>query len=165
MGERMATTRVARRILVAVTEASPVERLWQATLDLLREEDAEVAVLILRDDRWQRAASLPFTHEISRVGGLRSDFTRERAETLAEEAIARLQSLTQSLASEANVRCSYHIIADAALEELERLIDSRQSTLVASTVFARLPLYEELQSLNCEIVFVDRTADDVGADS
>lgn len=160
----MATSSVARRILVAVTEASPVERLWEVAIDMLREGDAEVTVLLLRDDRWQRAASLPFTREISRVGGFTSDFTRERAETLAEQAISRLRSLTQSLASRTNIRCSYHVIADSPLAELKQLIDGRRSTLVAPPLIARLPLYEEVLSLNCEIVFVDPGTDDGGVE-
>lgn len=150
----------ARRVLVAVTEASPVEELWKAAISLAREADAEIAVLIVRDDRWQRAASLPFTREISRVGGIRSNFTRERAESLAEEATTRLQSLARSLASQGNVRCSYHVIAEASQEELKRLVIGTQSTLVASSAIAGMPLYEKVRRLDCEVVLVGHGNDD-----
>ena len=151
-----------RRVLVAVTEASPVEQLWQAAIDVAGAADAELTVLIVRDDRWERAASLPFTREISRVSGVRRDFTLERAESLAEEATTRLKSLARSLASQANVRCSYRVLAAASRGELERLVIGTGTTVVASSAIAGLPLYEEVRRLDCEVVFIDRGEDDGG---
>ena len=77
------------RILIAVTETSPVADLWRAALTR-REGDAELIALFLSDDRWHRAASLPFTREISRLGAV-ADFTRQRADQLYRESVERIR--------------------------------------------------------------------------
>lgn len=66
----MAKTEMRLRIVIAVTETTPVARLWEAALRLLRDTPAELTALYVQDDRWRRAASLPFTREILRSGGV-----------------------------------------------------------------------------------------------
>jgi hypothetical protein len=66
----MVKTEMKHRVVIAVTETSPVARLWDAALRLLRESPADLVALYVEDDRWHRVASLPFTREILRSGGI-----------------------------------------------------------------------------------------------
>ena len=68
------------RVVIAVTASSPLAALWHAAMNLLDESPGQLVALFIDDDRWQRAASLPFTREISRIGGAVADFTVQRAE-------------------------------------------------------------------------------------
>ena len=66
----MAKTEHADRILIAITEFSPVDLLWQAALKRIGDTPTELLALYFAEDHWRRAASLPFTREISsRVQG------------------------------------------------------------------------------------------------
>ena len=141
------------RVFLAVTEASPVDRLWKAAIDKARGSGAEVTVLVVTDDRWQRAASLSFTREISRVGATTTDFTVQRAEQVAVETTARLKARTESLASAANVHCRIEVIAESA--EMHRVLVAGNSTIVASSLIKAHPLYEQVLSLDCEVELVE----------
>ena len=66
---------ISRKILT--TEFSAVAPLWEAALGLLDEAPADFVALIFEDERWQQAASLPFTREISRIGGIVAEFTEQ----------------------------------------------------------------------------------------
>jgi hypothetical protein len=142
-------------VLVVITETSPVEALWRAALDRAREAGSELNILIVRDERWHRAASLPFTSEIPRLGGPRRKFTAERAEALVGEAIARLRGIAQALAAESRVQCHYHVVTETVFPELEGLVVGRRSVLVASSDLETLPIFEQARGLRCEIVLVD----------
>ena len=63
------------RVLIALTESSPVDDLWQAALAQLSQTRADLMALFLAGDHWHRSASLPFTREISRLSGVDADFT------------------------------------------------------------------------------------------
>lgn len=143
-------------ILVVITETSPVEALWRAALDRAREAGSEVNILIVRDERWHRAASLPFTSEIPRLGGPRRKFTAERAEALVGEAIARLRGMAQALAAESRIECHYHVVTETVFPDLEGLVVGRRGILVASSELETLPIFEQARGLRCEIVLVDR---------
>ena len=143
-------------VLVVITETSPVEALWRAALDRAREAGSDVNVLIVRDERWHRAASLPFTSEIPRLGGPRRKFTAERAEALVAEAIARLRRMAQALAAESRIECHYHVVTETVFPDLEGLVVGRHGILVASSELETLPIFEQARALRCEIVLVDR---------
>jgi hypothetical protein len=96
----MAKTKHTDRVLIAITEFSPVDVLWRAALRRIGDTQVELLALYFSEDHWQRAASLPFTREISRVSGARVAFTRQRAEQLHSEAIDRARELTKRLAAE-----------------------------------------------------------------
>ena len=68
------------RVLIAVTEFSPVDKLWRAALDIIAESPGELLAVFVSEDHWHRAASLPFTLEISRLSGAGAKFTQQRAE-------------------------------------------------------------------------------------
>ena len=57
------------RIVIAVTETTRLPVLWKAAARRFGTLPVEVVTLFLEDDRWVRAASLPFTREISRLSG------------------------------------------------------------------------------------------------
>jgi len=67
------------RVIIAVTELAPVQQMWGEALQFLDESRAEIHAVFVEDERWYRAASLPFTREISRVSGVTADFTMQRA--------------------------------------------------------------------------------------
>ena len=155
----MTTTNKAPRVLLAVTEASPVDKLWRAALDFLQRTEGDLTILLVRDDRWHRAASLPFTREISRLGAGRSDFTIQRAEEVSSESLARLRALTQTLASEARLRCSFEELKDTDLTTVKNIVSGRQSILIADSPLTSLPIYASLTRLDCQVVLVDADED------
>ena len=77
-----------RRIVIAVTETTPVQRLWGAAMRVLEDSPGELVTLFVAEDRWRRVASLPFTREISRTGRV-ADFTHNRAKQIQKDAVAR----------------------------------------------------------------------------
>ena len=101
------------RVLIAVTEASPLSALWRAAMNLMSESPAEVMALFVDDNRWRRAASLPFTREISRVSGAAADFTVQRAEQLNKEAIKRTLQHIEKLASQADLSFAFEVLPES----------------------------------------------------
>lgn len=143
------------RVLMAVTEASPIERLWQAALEMIRETEAELYVLLLIDDRWHRAASLPFTREISRIGGAHSDFTRQRAEQVRSETVAKVRMVIEEKATEANLVCSFETLSESEPEHINEFVVGRRSIVVAPSGIRTLPLFASIERLDCQIVLVE----------
>lgn len=151
----MAATDQIPHVLVAVTEASPFDQLWRAALDVMRQSGGELTVLLLQDDRWHRAASLPFTREISWLSGIHSDFTLQRAEELSRSALGRLRDLTTQFAAEAKLNCSIREFAETDASGIRTLVTGRRSIVVAHSLITTLPSYALLKQLDCQIVFVD----------
>ena len=142
------------RILIAVTEASPVTELWQAALRL-GGRDTEVVALFLPDDRWHRAASLPFTREVSRLGGSVVDFTRQRAEELYRESVARIHRRIEQLAAEADLALAFEELSEQDAERLEELAAGSQSILIAPSFIQREPIYARISRLDCRIELIE----------
>ena len=159
------------RILIAVTETSPVTELWQAALEQL-DRDAELVALFVSDDRWHRAASLPFTREISRLGAV-ADFTRQRADQLYKESVARIRKSIAELAEQSDVAPEFEELSDRNAARLEELAAGARSVLIASSLITREPIYTFISSLDCRIELIDSPAsehvhparDDQGKDS
>lgn len=143
------------RILLALTATSRVEKLWEAALQMARASGAELTVLLLKDDTWHRAASLPFTREISRLGGIHSDFTLQRAEQLSNDAVARTRELAQTLANAAQLKCSFEVVVSSAEADIKALVTGRQSTVVAPSHITVLPFYASLMQLDCKLLLVE----------
>ncbi len=143
------------RILIAVTESSPVGELWQA---MLRRRGAarEVIALYITDDRWHRAASLPFTREISRLGVV-ADFTRQRAEELEREAVIGTERRIKALAAEANLALAFEKLSESNAERLEELTTGEHSILIASQLITREPIYSRISCLDCRIELIETT--------
>ena len=151
----MAKTEMKHRVVIAVTETSPVARLWDAALRLLRESPADVVALYVEDDRWHRAASLPFTREILRSGGLPVQFTRQRAEQVSRERAARVHELIQKLAAESNLELVFEVLREADTTRLREFIGSRENILIAPSFMSNRPIYAMLSEMNCRIELVE----------
>lgn len=143
------------RIVIAMTETTPVARLWETVLRLLRDTPAELTALYVQDDRWYRVASLPFTREILRSGGVAVDFTRQRAEQVGRERAARVQELVQNLAAESNLTAAFEILGESDAERLRDLIGSRENILVAPSFISTRPIFAMLSEMNCRIELVE----------
>jgi hypothetical protein len=143
------------RIVIAVTELTPVRQLWREALQRLRESRAELLALFVADDRWHRAASLPFTREISRASGMDADFTLRRARQVHEEAINRTQDRMQELASEADLALIFKVLGESDQQRIRELVAGSQNILIAPSFMTRRPLFAELQKLDCRIVLIE----------
>ncbi|MBT8082289.1 MAG: hypothetical protein KJP08_06050 [Gammaproteobacteria bacterium] len=109
-----------RRILLAVTETSPVETLWQSLLDAVENSRAEVVTVFVRDEHWRRAASLPFTREISRLSGLQAEFTHRRARQVSLATAVRVQQRLEHLASKTRLKLEFEVVSEQEGAELAR---------------------------------------------
>ncbi len=151
----MAKTELRLRVVIAVTETTPVARLWPTALQLLREAPAELVALYVQDDRWHRVASLPFTREILRSGGVAVDFTEQRAEQVSKERAAHMQELIQKLAAESNVKPAFEILSESDAGRLREFIGSRENILVVPSFIRARPIFGLLSKLNCRIELVE----------
>ena len=144
-----------RRILLAISEENSLHELWQAVTENLTGKEGELVILFVRDDRWRRAASLPFTIEISRVGGARKDFTQTRAEQIDEEAVVQTQDRLQRLAAEAKLRFAFEIVAEDESTRIHELVTSESDLLIAPSFFRWRPIYNEIARLKCRTVLIN----------
>jgi hypothetical protein len=151
----VAKTEVKLRVVIAVTETTPVARLWKAALKLLRESPADLVTLYVEDDRWHRVASLPFTREILRSGGVPVEFTRQRAEQVSRERATRVRELIQELAAEANVKPVFEILSESDVERLREFVGSHENILVAPSFISTRPIFTMLSEMNCRIELVE----------
>ncbi len=151
----MAKTEMKLRVVIAVTDTTPVARLWEAALGLLRESPADLVTLYVEDDRWHRIASLPFTREISRSGGVPVEFTRQRAEQVSRERAARVQELIQKLAAESNLQPAFEVLSESDAERLREFIGSHENILVAPSFISTRPIFTMLSKMNCRIELVE----------
>ena len=143
------------RVVIAVTETTPVALLWETALRLLRESRAELAALYVRDDRWHRVASLPFTREIMRSGGVAVEFTRQRAEQVSRERAARVSEAIRKLAAEAQLEPVFVSLDESDALRLREFIGSRENILVAPSFISTRPIFALLSELNCRIELVE----------
>jgi hypothetical protein len=143
------------RVVIAVTESSPILALWRAAMDFLSDTPAELVALFVDDDRWRRAASLPFTREISKIGGTESDFTVQRAEQLDNEAVNQTRQRIEELASQANLTLAFEVMPESDQERIQKFIGTGQNVLIAPSFFATHPIYAHLTRYDCRIHLID----------
>lgn len=151
----MKTTDDRLRVVIAVTESSPLTALWRAAMNLLGESPAELVALFVDDDRWRRAASLPFTREISRIGGAVADFTVERAEEVNKEAITRTRRRIEQLASKANLALAFEVLRESDQNRIQELVGSGQNVLIAPSFITTRPIYAHLTRLDCRLLLIE----------
>ena len=151
----MSTSSENSRVLLAITEASPVDALWRAALQRLGKEGTELTAIYVSEDHWQRAASLPFTREISRVSGTYADFNLRRAIQVHEEAIARVRNLVSRLASEAKLKTAFEVLTPTDVLRARQLLQGAGSVLIAPSLLRRRPILAEFEKLGCRIEFVE----------
>jgi len=148
------------RVVIAVTESSPLLALWRAAMDLMNDSPAELVALFVDDDRWRRAASLSFTREISRVSGAVADFTAQRAEQLNKEAITRTQQRIEKLATKADLALAFEVLPESDQERIKELVGTGQNVLIAPSFITARPIYAHLTRLDCRILLIEGTEED-----
>jgi len=151
-----------RRVILAVTEASSLQVLWRTAMEHMTGEHAELITVFVSDDRWRRAASLPFTEEISRASGGSMNFTLQRAEEVDREAVTRTQGRLQQLATDSQIQLVFEILAQHEATRMHELVRSDSDLIIAPAFFKGQPIYAELAQLKCRILLVD--AKDVATD-
>jgi hypothetical protein len=145
------------RIAIAITESSPVTRLWRAALRYSSDSQVEFTALFVTDDRWHRAASLPFTREISRIGGTTADFTTRRAKQVSDEAATRAQERMEDLASEAGLPLGFEILSESDQERVRDLVTGTRNVLIAPSFLSNRPILAQLEKFDCRIVLIEAT--------
>jgi hypothetical protein len=148
-------TNNTRRVMLAVTDASSLQVLWRAAMERLTSERGELIAVFVHDDRWRRAASLPFTEEISRASGGSMNFTLQRAEEVDRDALARTQGRLQELAADSQIQFAFEILAEHEATRIHEFVRSESDLLIAPSFFKRRPFYGELARLKCRILLVD----------
>jgi len=144
-----------RRILLAVTETSPLPRLWRAVAEHLEEAHVELVTIFISDDRWHRAASLPFTREISRTSRSKVDFTRKRAEQVNKDVVNQTRRQIQRLADEAELQVVFEVLAEHQATQLHDIVSVKQDVVIAPSDLRSWPVFAELTRLDCPILLVD----------
>lgn len=144
-----------RRVLLVINESSPLEELWRALLECSEGMPTEVITVFLSDDRWRRAASLPFTREISRLSGLFADFTHRRAERVDEHAVEHLRTKLGELAADKGLQFVFEILSEHETARVQEVVHVEQDILIAPSVLEDRPVFAELARLIHRIMLVD----------
>ena len=144
-----------RRALLVVTETSPLEKLWRALLDDLADAQADVVAVFVSDDRWTRAASLPFTKEISRLSGGSEIFTARRAEQVVGDMVERVQQRIRQLAADRQVRLVFEILHEQEPSRIREFVRIEHDVLIIPSVLRHWPDFADLACPERRVVFVD----------
>lgn len=144
-----------RRALLVVTETSPLDKLWRALLDDLADAQADVIAVFVSDDRWTRAASLPFTKEISRLSGGSEIFTARRAEQVVGDMVERVQQRIRQLAADRQVRLAFEILHEQEPSRIREFVRIEHDVLIVPSVLRHWPDFADLARPERRVVFVD----------
>jgi hypothetical protein len=144
-----------RRIMLAVTETSPLDELWQSLVEQVSGAEAEVLTVWVSDDTWYRVASLPFAVEISRISGARVAFTRRRAKQLGDDAAGRARQRLEELAAEAGLRLVFEMLTTTESGQLQKLAAIERDLLIAPSALEGLPLLAELAGGHRRVLLVE----------
>ncbi len=142
-------------MVIAVTESCSVRKLWKAAVRNVGHSQDELVALFVPDDRWHRAASLPFTREISRVGGGVSDFTRRRAEQLARDATDRVRRRIEELAAVTELTFAFEVLSESDPKRISKLAGEGQTVVIAPSFLAGQPIYAQFEELDWRIVLIE----------
>ena len=147
-------SKTGRRVIIAVTESSPLSDLWQTAMQALGESEGEVVALFLHDERWHRAASLPFTREVSKTGGS-EDFTSQRAEQVFLDTVNRLRQRMSELATHAGLKIRFEALSESELSGTRQVVEGEENVLIVPADLTEHPAVSELRSLDLRIYFVE----------
>lgn len=147
-----------RRVLIAITESCPVDLLWRAAIRRLAGSGAALTAIYVAEGHWHRAASLPFTREISRVSGANEDFTPQRASQVSDAAATRAKEMIGKLALAANLSPAFEVLAESDLNRLRDLLAGAGNLLIAPSLIRRRPIFAEFEKLGCRIELVEDDA-------
>ena len=151
----MGRSKQARRVVIALTETSPVAELWDAALHARSDAADELVVVFLHDERWHRAASLPFTREVPMAGGADRDFTLQRAEQLLNESATNLRKTFEKLASRAGLSVVFQTLSEQDPEQAQSLLAGEISVVVGPSALAEHPVLVELRRLDRRLVLIE----------
>ncbi|MDJ0711517.1 MAG: hypothetical protein QNJ14_14090 [Woeseiaceae bacterium] len=143
------------RVLLAITETSPLDRLWQSLVDQISGASAEVVTILVSDDSWRRAASLPFTREFSRISGVQDDFTHRRAEQIRQDTAGRARRRLERLAADAELEIVFEVVSEDEDTHVQTIVTVRRDILIAPTVLEDKPLFAELARRHRQVVLVE----------
>ena len=144
-----------RHVLLVVTETSPVDKLWRALLEDLADAQAEVVAVFVSDDRWTRAASLPFTREISRLSGGSEAFTVRRAEQVVVDSLQRVQQRIRQLAEDRQMQLVFEILHERETYRIREFVRIEHDILIAPSVLQHWPEFADLARPERRVVLVD----------
>jgi hypothetical protein len=144
----------SNRVVIAITAVTSVQHLWREALQHLQESQAELLALFFEDDQWHRAASLPFTREISRLRGTDEDFTSQRAIEVHKEAINRVERQLQELAAEAEHELAFEVLPESDQNRVRDIVTETQTILIIPSGMASRPPFEELAKSGCRIILI-----------
>jgi hypothetical protein len=145
----------ARRVLLAITETCAVEKLWQSLVENVVVAEAEVVTVFVSDDVWNRAASLPFTREISRISGTQAVFTRRRAEQIGRDAASRARQQLEQLAAGTGLQLAFEILSLQEAAKARQLTAIERDLLIAPSVLEHLPIFSELAGRHRRVLLVE----------
>ena len=143
------------RVVIALTETSSIADLWDTAMQAISSSNVELTVIFLHDERWHRAASLPFTREISQVGGSASDFTLQRAEQLLAEKARSLRNSIEERAKSAGLSIAFQVLSETDQARTRTLVDSGASIVVGPAVLAEHPVFLELKRIVKRMVLIE----------
>ena len=144
-----------RRVVLAVNEASSLQVLWRAAMEHMSGGRPDLITVFVRDDRWCRAASLPFTEEVSRISGSSMNFTLQRAEEVDRDAVIRTRGRLQQLATDSAIQLAFEILAEHETTRIHEFVRSESDLLIAPSYFKGRPFYSEFAQLKCRLLLVD----------
>lgn len=144
-----------QRIVIALTESSSAELLWRTAIEASRKSESDLVALFIDDERWELAASLPFTREIPRLGGAPVDFTTQRARAIAEETARRRQQEMQRLADAAGVKLAFEKLRESDLSGLATVLGHERVVLIADAPLTSRPVYAQFTRFQCQVLLVD----------
>jgi hypothetical protein len=144
-----------RRVMLAVTETSPLEILWESLVEYVAGSRAEVITVFVGDDTWRRVASLPFAVEISRISGTRVAFTQRRAEQLGEDAAGRMRQRLEQLAAGTDLEVVFEVLTATEAGQLRRLVDIERDLLIAPALLKGMPWLSELAGRHRKVLLVE----------
>ena len=144
-----------RRVLLALTDNIPLAPLWNALTSQLEGSPAEVVAIFVTDERWRRAARLPFTREISKVSGSSANFTEQRAEQLHKEHFEETRKQVRELAAESNLELIFELLSESDAGRIRELVEAGHDVVIAPAYIATRPIYAEIVRLECHILLVE----------
>ena len=144
-----------RRVMLAITESSPLDKLWQSLIENIAGARAEVVTVFVCDDTWRRVASLPFAVEISRISGARVAFTKRRAEQLGEDAAGRARQRLEQLAAGTGLQVVFEVLTTTEASQVGRLVDIEHDLLIAPSVLKGMPWLSELAGRHRQVLLVE----------
>ena len=147
------------RVVIAMTDSDSLAELWRTAMQIAANTRAKLVAVFVHDERWERAASLPFTREISKAGNV-ADFTLRRAQQLLSETVAAVQQRVEQLAAEADRKIEFRVLPESDANLPESIVGPGRNVLIAPSLLADRPIYAELSRLDLRIELVAADAGD-----